>query len=161
MTSISVAVPRHVFEEMHGFPKGIKLGEDFMLWISIALKYKAAFLNKPLAYYNQDVVVANRGIGHLHKPESHMLWNLSHLEGVEISNADYKELIDKLRIYSLMPYFVSRKYHDCAAGEINKVDWSKQPESAYKKYHQPLMLIRAEFAFKKLGAKVKTVLKNL
>lgn len=157
----AVCIPRSVFEEMHGFPKGIKLGEDFMLWISIALKYKVAFLNKPLAYYNQDVELANRGVGHLHKPESHMLWNLSHLEEVEISNADYKGLIDKLRISSLMPYFVSQDYHDCAAGEIKKVDWTKQPRCAFKEYHRPLLLIRAEYATRKLGAKVKTLLKNL
>ena len=47
LTSISVAIPRSVFDEMGGFPKGIKLGEDFLLWIRIALKYKVAFLNKP------------------------------------------------------------------------------------------------------------------
>ena len=157
----AVCIPRPIFEEMCGFPKGIKLGEDFMLWIGIALKYKVAFLNKPLAYYNQDVEVANRGVGHLHKPESHMLWNLSHLEGTEISNTDYKDLIDKLRLYGLMPYFVSREYHDCAEREINKVDWSRQPKSAYNKYHRPLLMIRAEYALKKLGAKAKTMLKNL
>ena len=56
----AVSVPRSVFDEMGGFPKGVKLGEDFMLWIHIALKYKVAFLNKSLAYYNQDVDAANR-----------------------------------------------------------------------------------------------------
>ena len=45
LTSISVAIPRPVFNEMGGFPKGIKLGEDFLLWIHIALKHKVAFLN--------------------------------------------------------------------------------------------------------------------
>ena len=157
----AVCIPRPIFEEMGGFPKDIKLGEDFMLWISIALKYKVAFLNKPLAFYNQDVEVANRGVGHLHKPESHMLWNLSQLEDAESTNADYKDLIDRLRVYGLMPYFVSRQYHNCATGEIIKVDWSKQPKSAFKKYHRPLLLIRTEYAFKKLGATVKTMIKNL
>ena len=38
LTSISVAIPRSVFDEMKGFPKGIRLGEDFLLWIRIALK---------------------------------------------------------------------------------------------------------------------------
>ena len=32
----AVSIPRIVFEEMQGFPKGIKLGEDFLLWIRIA-----------------------------------------------------------------------------------------------------------------------------
>lgn len=156
----AVCIPRPIFEEMGGFPKGIKLGEDFMLWISIALKYKVAFLNKPLAFYNQDVEVANRGVGHLHKPESHMLWNLSHIEDAESTNADYKNLIDRLRVYGLMPYFVSREYHNCATNEICKVDWSKQPKSDFCKYHRPLMLIRAEYLFKKYGATVKTLMKK-
>ena len=39
----AVCIPRPVFDEMHGFPKDIKLGEDFMLWIKIALKYKVFF----------------------------------------------------------------------------------------------------------------------
>ena len=33
----AVCIPRKVFDEMQGFPQGIKLGEDFMLWIRIAL----------------------------------------------------------------------------------------------------------------------------
>ena len=161
LTSITVAVPRHVFEEMRGFPKGIKLGEDFMLWISIALKYKVAFLNKPLAFYNQDADSAGRAVDKLHNPKEHMLWNLSQYEDEERQNTDYKALIDKLRVYCLLPYYVSRKYHECAAREIDKVDWSGQPESAFEKYHQPLLWIRTEYVFRKYGAKAKTRLKNL
>ena len=88
LTSISVAIPRSVFDEMKGFPKGIKMGEDFLLWIRIALKYKTAFLNKPLAYYNQDVDAANRGVGRLHKPAEHMLWNVDFLAEEEKNNPD-------------------------------------------------------------------------
>ena len=90
LASISVAIPRWVFLEMHGFPKGIKLGEDFLLWIHIALKYKVAFLNKPLAFYNQDVDMKNRGIGKLYEPKEHMLWNLTDLEPLEKKNMDYR-----------------------------------------------------------------------
>jgi len=114
LTSISVSIPRSVFDGTHGFPKGIKLGEDFLLWIHIALKHKVAFLNKSLAFYNQDVDVSNRGVGHLYKPEEHMLWNLADLEPSEQSNADYKQLVDNLRTYGLYPYFLSRKYHEAA-----------------------------------------------
>lgn len=52
-----------------GFLKDIKLGWDFLLWIRIALKYKVAFLNKSLSFYNQDVYAANRGIGMWRKPQ--------------------------------------------------------------------------------------------
>lgn len=150
-----VCIPRPVFDGMHGFPQGIKLGEDFMLWIHIALKHKVAFLNKSLAFYNQDVDVSNRGVGHLYKPEEHMLWNLTDLEPSEQSNADYKQLVDNLRTYGLYPYFLSRKYHEEAKKELDKVDWTRQPEKTRNRYHQPLAWQRMVYGLKKTGAKIK------
>lgn len=69
-------MPRKVFEEMGGFPLGIKLGEDFLLWSKIALRYPVAFLNEPLAYYNNDVPAMLRATRNLHAPEHHMLFRL-------------------------------------------------------------------------------------
>ena len=161
LTSISVAISRQVFDEMLGFPKSIKLGEDFMLWIRIAMKYKVAFLNKPLAYYNQDVNVANRGTNHLHRPEAHMLWNLGFLDEEEQTNRDYKQLIDKLRVNGLLYHYLSPEYHQTAEVELGKVDWDKQPAKIRRKYHQPLPLLRLIVAAKKLGSKIKQCLKSL
>ena len=108
----AVCMPRRVFDEMGGFPLGIKLGEDFILWVRVALKYKMVFLNEPLSYYNQDVDVANRGVGKLHNPQHHMLWNLDFLSEYEKTNQDCKQLIDNLRTYGLLPYYHSEDYHD-------------------------------------------------
>lgn len=155
LTSISVAIPRRVFEEADGFPKGIRLGEDFMLWIRIALKYKVAFLNKPLAYYYQDVDVANRGTNHLRHPEEHMLWNLADLEPLEQTDQDYKQLVDNLRTYSLLPYYLSSAHRDAARIELAKVDWAKQPSATRNRYHQPLLLLKLSVALKKIGSKTK------
>ena len=69
-------IPRKVFEEMGGFPLGIKLGEDFLLWSKIALRYPVAFLNEPLAWYNNDVPATLRATRNLHAPEHHMLFRL-------------------------------------------------------------------------------------
>ena len=151
----AVCVPRKVFDEMQGFPKGIKLGEDFLLWVRIALKYKVAFLNKPLSFYNQDVEAANRGVGRLHKPEEHMLWNVSFLAEEEKSNPDYKQLIDNLRTYSLLPYYLSKEYHEAAKQELEKVDWKGQPKIIKRQYELPLSLLRTVFAMKKMGSRVK------
>lgn len=151
----AVCIPRRVFDEMQGFPKGIKLGEDFLLWIRIALKYKVAFLNKPLSYYNQDVEAVNRGVGHLHGPKNHMLWNLAFLDEEEKSNPDYKQLIDNLRTYGLLPYYVSRDYHNEAKKELNKVDWSRQPARMQQQYKRPLPLLRIEFAVREIGSQIK------
>ena len=138
----AVCVPRRVFDEMQGFPKGIKLGEDFLLWVRIALKYKVVFLNKPLSFYNQDVNVAHRGVEHLHEPQCHMLWNLCFLAEAEKSNPDVKQLIDNLRTFSLMPYLVSKPYHEDARRELDKVDWSRQPDKVKKQYEQPVIWLR-------------------
>ena len=158
LTSISVAIPRFVFDEMQGFPKGIKLGEDFLLWIHIALKHKVVFLNIPLAYYNQDVDVANRGVGRLHNPEEHMLWNLTDLEPLEQSNADYKQLVDNLRTYGLYPYFLSRKYHDAAKKELDKVDWIRQPKKVMRRYKQPFFMQKWLYALRKIRSCIKSKL---
>ena len=155
LTSISVAIPRKVFEEMQGFPAGIKLGEDFLLWIRIALKHKVAFLNKPLAFYNQDVDVANRGVGRLHKPEEHMLWNVGFLSDEEKNNPDYKQLIDNLRTYGLLPYYLSKEFHEAAKKELEKVDWEKQSRKTRKQYQQPLAWLRMKSELMKLGSIVK------
>ena len=69
-------IPRKVYNEMGGFPVGIKLGEDFLLWSKIALRYPVAFLNEPLAYYNNTLPPNYRATYHLHKPEVHMLFRL-------------------------------------------------------------------------------------
>lgn len=159
LTSISVSLPRRVFDEMRGFPIGIKLGEDFLLWIRIALKYKVAFVNKVMAYYNQDVEQANRGVGRLHEPIHHMLWNLGFLADEEKNNDDLKQLLDNLRTFSLMPYLLSKEYHELARHELDKVDWMKQPEKVAQLYHQPLFLLRAKQAMDRIGSSIKAAIR--
>ena len=153
----AVCMPRKVFDEMGGFPKGIKLGEDFLLWIRVALKYKVAFLNKPLSNYNQDVDAVNRGVGRLHRPEHHMLWNLGFLSEEEKTNPDYKRLIDNLRTYDLLPYYLSRDYHEAAKEELDKVDWNNQSTKTRKQYRQPPAWMRMKLEIMKVGSKLKQI----
>ena len=77
-------IPRKVFDEMGGFPLGIKLGEDFLLWSKIALQYPVAFLNEPLAWYNNDVPATLRATRNLHAPEHHMLFRLDEVIGYRL-----------------------------------------------------------------------------
>ena len=157
----AVCMSRKVFDEMGGFPKGIKLGEDFLLWIRVALKYKVVFLNEPLSNYNQDVEVANRGIGHLHNPKHHMLWNLDNLEEQEKINLEYKQLIDNLRTYSLYPYYLSKEYHNMAVQELKKVDWTRQTEKMKRLYKSPLFIQRMKNEVLKCGSKVKQKMRKI
>ena len=155
LTSISVCLPRRVFDEQGGFPEGVKLGEDFLLWIHIALKNKVAFLNKPLSNYNQDVDVAWRGTHHLHDPKVNMLWHLDDLESLEKTDADYKQLVDNLRTYSLMNYLLDKQYREAARKELAKVDWTLQPDATRRLYRKPIWYLRMRRTVLSIGSKVK------
>lgn len=154
----AVCIPRTVFDEFGGFKPHLKLGEDFDLWIRIALKYKVAFLNERLSNYNQDVDVANRSTRHLQKPEHHMLWNLDYLSDEELNNPDYKQLIDKLRVYSLLPYYISKEYHQTAKAQLEKVDWQKQPDTKRRLYKMPVSYLRCRDRFFKAGSQIKQMI---
>lgn len=151
----AVCIPRRVFEEFCGFSPQLKLGEDFDLWIKIALKYKVAFLNEPLAYYFQDSDPSWRLVGKLHNPNEHMLWNLYYLEKEEKTNPDYKSLIDGLRTYSLLPYYLSRQYRKDAKQQLAKVDWNDQPSKYRRLYKTPVPILKFKYAFLKLGSNIK------
>lgn len=159
LTSISVCIPRRTFDEAGGFPLCITLGEDFLLWLRIAMKYKTILLNKPLSNYNQDVDITFRGTHHLHPPEKNMLWQLREYESLEKTHADYKQMIDNLRTYSLMNYLLDNQYRAAARKELAKVDWTKQPARTRVIYRMPIALLKFSTMTLKLGAKVKQSLK--
>ncbi len=172
-------IPRNVFEEMGGFPLGIKLGEDFLLWAKIAMKYKVAFLNEPLAWYNNDVPATLRATRNLHAPEHHMLFNMKELigeslkiKGEEISRADtnaynlspitykptnddWRRLIDKLRVNGLLDYWLDKRFHDQAAEELKKVDWTKQPTSVKRIYKTPIWILKLKRLIMRWGSLFK------
>lgn len=163
VTSITTCMPRRVFDEMGGFPVGIKLGEDFLLWAKTALNYKAAFCEKPLAYYNNDIPVSMRATRNLHAPAYHMLFHLDQIEKeiesrssvnpfIRSSVTSWKTLLDKLRVSGLMDYWLSDEYHDAATEELKKVDWSKQPKSAKSQYDKPIWMQKAKRQFMQIGS---------
>ena len=155
LTSISVAIPVDVFRSMGGFKPHLKLGEDFDLWIRIALTKKVAYLDEPLAYYFQDSNPVWRGTGHLTAPEAHMLWNLDYLEPEEQTNPDYKRLIDELRTYGLLSYYLSDKYRESAKSELAKIDWKKQPRSVRVRFKLPVPVLKYRRTLKKYGSRIK------
>lgn len=160
LTSITVAMPRTVFDEMGGFKPYLKLGEDFDLWIRIVLKHKVVFLNKSLSNYNQDVDITYRGTHHLRDPKKHMLWNLGYLEPEEKTNPDYKQLIDNLRTYGLLPYLLTKQYRSAARQELAKVNWGQQPIKTQRLYRMPIIYLKVQMSFLKLGSKVKQLLRK-
>ena len=162
VTSITTCMPRKVFDEMGKFPEGIKLGEDFLLWAKTAVHYNVAFCEKPLAYYNNDVPVSLRATRNLHEPRCHMLFNLGSIER-EIEHSAFssqqsdlwKSLLDWLRVNGLMKYWMSEEYHDAAAEELKKVDWSKQSKSVVREYQMPIGYLRARQRVMQIGSYIK------
>ena len=155
----AVCMPKHVFEEIGGFKPGVKLGEDFILWVHTALKHNVVMTRKALSNYNQDVDVAWRGTHRVHRPEDHMLWNLDDLETEEKTNPDYKQLIDNLRTYNMQFYIVERRYRKQAREVLAKVEWSRQPQRMQRLFLLPAWLITARYRLMTLGSKIKQRLK--
>ena len=214
VTSITAVIPRKVYDEMGGFPLEIKLGEDFLLWSKIALRYPVAFLNEALAWYNNDVPATLRATRNLHAPEHHMLFRLElafgdeamrlsgyqairrgeyeykaeggkckgvrdkakgerlEIKGAENSGADipaftpytlhltptkadWKSLLDKLRINGLLEYWLDKRYHNLAAEELAKVDWSQQPNSVKRIYKTPICLLKLKRWVMQVGSYLK------
>lgn len=153
----AVCMMKRVAEEMGGFPVNIKLGEDFLLWSKIALRYPVVFLNNPLAYYNNEVPTTLRATRHLYAPECHMLWHMEYIP----EEGDWKRLKDKLRVIGLLDYWMSREYHKQAAIELQKVDWTSQSASVVKAYRLPLWYLRFRKQLLQYGSQCKQIVRKL
>ena len=135
----AVIMPKRVFEEMGGFPAEVKLGEDFLLWAKTAMHYRVAYKTKCLSYYYNDVPKVRRLTKRLHPPKAHMDWYLDALdEECKLYNVnlyeEWSRLRDKLRATGLRAYWLSNTYHEAAAVELTKIDWSHLPPS-YKQWY--------------------------
>ena len=160
VTSISVAIPRKVFGIIGGFPLGIKLGEDFLLWAKIAMQYKVAFLNEPLAYYNNTLPPKHRATYKLHNPNEHMLFRLDILGDKAIQllseeNNDWRHLIDMLRLHGLYNYWLSEEYHEIVQKELDKVCWKDQHDFLVKMYDKPRWYLQMKQRLVRIASRLK------
>jgi glycosyltransferase involved in cell wall biosynthesis len=48
------AMPRHIFDEIGGFPEGMKIAGDLYMWIKLARRYRVCFSPKPLVRYLKE-----------------------------------------------------------------------------------------------------------
>lgn len=136
LTSITVAMTRAVFDEMEGFKPHLKLGEDFDLWVRIALKHKVVFFNKPLSNYNQDVDITYRGTHNKrYDPDTFMTFYFDQFKKEEEGNKDLKKLLDRIRVYTLMNFRKNNLFPKRVQHEIAKVDFNNV-ESIYKFYYK-------------------------
>ena len=147
----SVCMPRRLFDELRGFRTDLHLGEDFDLWVRIALRHSVVLLNRPLFNYNQDVAKKYRSTQQLHPPQHHFLWHVDYPDAPE----SFKVLIDRLTAYNLLPYYLSRKYHDATLPLLDRVDWAAVPEELHRPYLRPLWWERLRECLMRAGAAAK------
>jgi hypothetical protein len=68
---------------------------------------------------------------------------------------DWQALLDKLRINGLLEYWLDKRYHNLAAIELAKVDWSQQPNSVKRMYKTPICMLRMKQRVMQVGSFVK------
>jgi len=147
-------VPKEIFEKEHGFKPQLKLGEDFDLWVRIAMKYPVALLNEPLAYYHQDVEQKNRAIGEkLYKSSEHMLF--SDYSPYQ-QHKDFVFLYEKLSLYGLQPYYLKGKNKEDVKHILQSIHWKEHPFKYYFSYKiLPKFVLNAWVNFKKVYVSLK------
>lgn len=157
----AVCMPRTIFEEAGGFPTNIRLGEDFLLWLRIALKHKVVLLNKPLSNYNQDVDATYRGTHNKrYDPDTFMTFHLDQFAEEETRNKDLKVLLDKLRVYTLMNFRQHNLYPNKVKQEILKVDFTNVEPIYRFYYHAPYWIVNGYCELTSFLAKIKQLIKR-
>jgi len=146
-------IKKKLFEQEKGFKPNLKMGEDFDLWIRIALKYPVALIKKPLSNYNQDVDIKARAVDYfkIYKPESFFIFNLDYLTKSEADNPDLKNLLDKLRAYLLLQYRIQNVYLEAYRKEISKVNFKNVSLSTRLQYAFPSVIVRNWIKLKIIG----------
>ncbi len=159
-----VVVRKKAFLSEEGFKNHLKLGEDFDLWMRLALKHKVAYLNKPLAWSNQDSEGTYRAIGNskIYNPGENIIFNLGYIFNKEAEIKNLKTLLDGLRVRLLVNYYLMGVYKEKVSDELNKVDFSKQTFYYIFIYKGPRLIVRYYFFIRRFGSKAKqTILRVL
>lgn len=152
-----VVVRKSVFVEEGGFKPFLKFGEDFDLWVRIALKHRVGYANQFLAYSNQDVKVTGRalGINKLWRKSEHVIFNLDYLRHEESKNPSLKLLLDGLRVRSLVEFYINSRFPDETQAILKHVDFLKQPAFYRFVYHSPKRIVITYFRTKYFLSRIK------
>lgn len=151
----AVVMKKSVFDEENGFKSNIAMGEDFELWVRVALRYPVALLNKPLSNYNFDVDVKNKAVDNyvIYPPEKHFIFHIDYLSEYEKENPELKVLLDKLRMYCLFPYRFKNVFIKEYEKEIRKVNFKNFSFNKKFAFILPVFLVRWWINFKSFISK--------
>lgn len=119
-TSATVIVKEVLRENL--FDSRIYTGEDLLLWIQLALKYKIAYIKEPLSYYNRDVEASiTRRLIPL---KNNFILYIKNCFSSSPNNLN--RLIDALILRMLKPYYVNNVSPEEVKNILDSIDWSKQ-----------------------------------
>lgn len=154
----AAVIPTNIFESGNGFSPELKLGEDFDLWVRTSVHYPVVLLNKPLAFYNQDIDIKSRAVGsRLYELSEHMIFkDYSELN----TNIDFQFLFEKLALYDLLPYYLENKNTKHVNYILSKIHW-EQHDFKYRLYYQiiPKFVVKVWMHFlKQISVLKRTVL---
>ncbi|GAB3693465.1 glycosyltransferase family 2 protein [Spirosoma flavus] len=152
-----VVLSKTAFDQVGGFNSSIKFGEDFDLWVRIALKGKVAYVNKALAYSNQDADPQYRALGNnkFWKKDEHVTFYFSALQKNQQDNHTLNYLLDGLKVRSLVNYYLRGVYRNEVRSILKTVNWEKQPFFYKFIYTWPKWFVQLFFSVKLYGSKVK------
>ena len=86
---------------------------------------------------------------------------MNYLDEYENNNKILKELLDKLRTYSMQEYYISDIYHNDSQIVLDKVDWKHQPYVIRLYYNSPIFVLRLYKKFRFIGSKLKSYIFNM
>jgi len=155
-----VVVEKSAFEHAGGFRTALKFGEDFDLWVRLALVRKVAYLNKCLAFSNQDVETGGRALG-MHKAwqrKEHVIFNLDSFAEAEQQDPALKFLLDGLRVRSLIGFYLTCQHPEAVKSILKKINFEKQPFLYRFIYRWPKPLVDFYFQTKETGSYIKQTL---
>mgnify|MGYP001000691775 FL=1 len=96
----AVIVRKKSILQIGSFDERISVGEDLDVWFRLNRKYKGAFYNKPLAYYNMDG--PNRAMNKKHDYKKSIMYYLDKYKIEDGSSNDFEKFIHTFRAAKIM-----------------------------------------------------------
>lgn len=155
-----VVVKKSVFTNVGGFNPKLKFGEDLDLWLRISLNHQFAFINKHLAYSNQDVDSNNRALGIKNKwaKEEHFLFTLNQFDLIE--NQDLKYLLDGIKLRASIRFIIQKNNVEDIKTIIKDIDFTKHDKQITFYYRFPRFYVIIFLKLKSIGSKIKKKLRK-
>lgn len=139
INSSAVIIHSSVFESGVHFDERINSGEDLLVWLEIAFKYKVAYLNKILSFYNRSAFQSTTH--RLCPPEKYFAFIVKERLDVGTDNTKRK-LIDGLLLKALRPYYAMGICPQITNKILERIDFESQNLFYRIFYSLPIFIVR-------------------